>query len=93
MRKMKPLIALLAFSSMVVLGCASHTLPEEAPYYTCLLLFGNKFRCYPRINAGLPELTYKASDAAMVGSMCLRPEDYENREVYIMEIEERLKSK
>jgi hypothetical protein len=88
--KMNVLIMLLA---LCFTGCAGNSIPEEKPYYSCMLMYGNKFKCYPRVNQGMREIEKKTTDVEMIGSMCLRPIDFEIREAYIMELEERLKSK
>jgi len=87
---MKGLIALLVLYSM---GCANMGIPAEKPYYNCMLMYGNRFRCYPQINYSWPELERTTKDADMIGAMCLMPEDFATREAYVNELEERLKDK
>lgn len=73
-------------AALLLNGCATTKKPKAyTPQYFYMVLYGGKFRGYPWANSGLKEIEVETS--AVVGGMCLTPDDWEKRNSYILDLE------
>lgn len=78
--------ALWLLAAVLSIGCASPRKPEPyKPQYIYMVLYGGKFRGYPYANSGFKEIEVETSK--VVGGMCLTPDEWAEREKYILDLE------
>jgi hypothetical protein len=74
-------------------ACAQIEMPEEKPYRLYMIQQGGNLRGYPMVDQSRSEIEIKMTDYRMLGGMCYESKDWSAREMYINELQERLKSK
>ncbi len=68
-------------------ACASHSPKPLKPYYLYVIKYGGKATGFPMVVPTHPEVEKKTSE--MIGYMCMDPDTWAERQIYINELEMR----
>lgn len=78
--------AFLMLAALLPTGCATIKKPAKVtPQNVYMVLYGGTFRRYPVKDSRGKEQEVETSE--IVGGMCLTPDDWAEREKYILELE------
>ncbi len=80
------MLALLLPAVWLFANCAVKPPKPFIPKYVYIVLYNGKFHGYPMAIPTDPEIDIESK--ALVGGMCLPPDDWGKREHYIMDLED-----